>query len=44
MKVKVRKTSHQEQIGKQNSNLVAKEGAIPKEVRRMTMQVIAQVY
>ena len=55
---KVRKTSHQEQIGKQNerkckvvhaqahtcaTTLVAKERALPKEVRRSTIQVIAQV-
>jgi hypothetical protein len=55
---KVRKTSHQEQIGKQNESkrkgvhtqahsrvtfLVAKERALPKEARRSTAQVIAQV-
>ncbi len=55
---KVRKTSHQEQISKQNerkrkvvraqaharaTTLVAKERALPKEDRRSTVQVIAQV-
>jgi hypothetical protein len=55
---KVRKMSHQEQIGKQNERkrkvvhaqaharaitLVAKERALPKEVRQSTVQVIAQV-
>ncbi len=55
---KVRKTSHQEQIGKQNkrkckavhaqaharaTTLVAKERMKPKENRRTTAQVIAQV-
>ena len=55
---KVRKTSHQEQIGKQNESkrkavhaqaharattLVAEERAFPKEDRRSTAQVIAQV-
>jgi hypothetical protein len=55
---KVRKTSHQEQINKQNERkrrvvhaqaharataLVAKERALPKEDRRSTAQVIAQV-
>ena len=55
---KVRKTSHQEQIGKQNESkckgihaqahsrttiLVAEERALPKEDRRSTAQVIAQV-
>ena len=55
---KVRKTSHQEQIGKQNekkrkaihaqaharaTTLVAEERALPKEDRRSTAQVIAQV-
>jgi hypothetical protein len=51
---KVRKTSHQEQIGKQNESkrkvvhaqattLVAEERALPKEDRRLTAQVIAQV-
>ncbi len=54
---KVRKTSHQEQISKQNekkrkafhaqaharaTTLIAKERALPKEVRRSTAQVIAQ--
>jgi len=54
----VRKTSHQEQIGKQNekkrkaihaqaharaTTLVAEERALPKEDRRSTAQVIAQV-
>ncbi len=54
----MRKTSHQEQIGKQNESkrkvvhaqahlrattLVAKERALPKEDRRYTAQVIAQV-
>ncbi len=55
---KVRKSSHQEQIGKQNerkrkvvhaqahtraTTLIAKERALPKEVRRSTVQVIALV-
>ena len=55
---KVRKSSHQEQIGKQNerkrkvvhaqaharaTTLVAEERALPKEDRRSTVQVIAQV-
>jgi hypothetical protein len=55
---KVRKTSHQEQISKQNktkckavhaqaharaTTLVAEERALPKEDRRSTAQVIAQV-
>jgi len=55
---KVRKTSHQEQIGKQNESkrkvvhaqahsrattLVAEERALPKEDRRSTAQVMAQV-
>jgi hypothetical protein len=55
---KVRKTSHQEQIGKQNkrkrkaihtqaqarvTTLVVEERALPKEDRRQTKQVIAQV-
>ncbi len=55
---KVRKTSHQEQIGKQNkrkrkaihahaharaTTLIAKERALPKEVCKLTIQVIAQV-
>ena len=55
---KVRKTLHQEQIGKQNerkhkvihaqaharaTTLVAEERALPKEVRPLSVQVIAQV-
>ncbi len=55
---KMRKTSHQEQIAKQNerkhkvvhaqahacaTTLVAEERALPKEDRRSTVQVIAQV-
>ena len=54
----MRKTAHQDQIGKQNkrkckvvhakaharaTTLVAKERGLPKEVRQLTVQVIAQV-